>query len=279
MGDLDISEGSKLNHSRWVEKNRLRRGKSSTVSSPKKSKVSLAENSKQTSTNPTSRKGEHSSLQFTDTSTDISDTEFRISVLLDITNDDDDDSEPPTIILQVKYPEDYPEEPPTLDLLPPPNAPTHTYFSVASDKDSLLDGLKETIEENMGMAMIFTIYSTLKDNAEQLVAERQAAARAVHEQKLLAAEQEENKKFHGTPVTPETFTSWRRDFRKEMEEVRVREEEVDEAAEKKKNRGKDTVVQLTGKQLWERGLAGKIEEDEDEDDALPAEVEKLKVEA
>ncbi|KAG4440011.1 hypothetical protein IFR05_004525 [Cadophora sp. M221] len=210
---------------------------------------------------------------------DISDTEFRISVLLDITNDDDDDSEPPTVILQVKYPEDYPEEPPTLDLLPPPNAPTHTYFSVASDKDSLLDGLKETIEENMGMAMIFTIYSTLKDNAEQLVAERQAAARAVHEQKLLAAEQEENKKFHGTPVTPETFTSWRRDFRKEMEEVRVREEEADEAAEKKKNRGKDTVVQLTGKQLWERGLVGKIEEDEDEDDALLAEVEKLKVEA
>jgi len=209
---------------------------------------------------------------------DISDTEFRISVLLDITNDDDDDSEPPTVILQVKYPEDYPEEPPTLDLLPPPNAPTHTYFSVASDKDTLLDGLKETIEENMGMAMIFTIYSTLKDNAEQLIAERQAAARAVHEQKLLAAEQEENKKFHGTPVTPETFMSWRKDFRKEMEELKLREEEADEAAEKKKNRGKDTVVQLTGKQLWERGLAGKIEEDEDYDDALP-EVEKLKVEA
>ncbi|KAL2067174.1 hypothetical protein VTL71DRAFT_1598 [Oculimacula yallundae] len=210
---------------------------------------------------------------------DISDTEFRISVLLDITNDDDDDSEPPTIILQVKYPEAYPEEPPVLDILQPQNAPSHTYFSVASDKDTLLDGLKETIEENMGMAMIFTIYSTLKDNAEQLVAERQAAARAVHEQRQLAAEQEENKKFHGTPVTPETFTSWRKDFRKEMEEQRIREEEADEAAEKKKNRGRDTVVQLTGKQLWERGLAGKIDEDDEDDDTLPAEVEKLKVEA
>ncbi|KAK0115249.1 hypothetical protein ONS96_013713 [Cadophora gregata f. sp. sojae] len=210
---------------------------------------------------------------------DISDTEFRISVLLDITNDEDDESEPPTIILQIKYPEDYPEEPPTLDLLPPPNAPIHTYFSVASDKDALLESLRETIEENMGMAMIFTIYSTLKDNAEQLIAERQAAARAVHEERLLAAEKEENKKFHGTPVTPETFMSWREGFRKEMEELKLREEEADEAAEKKKNRGKDTVVQLTGKQLWERGLAGKIEEDEDYDDVLPAEVEKLKVEA
>ncbi|CZS90731.1 hypothetical protein WAI453_003994 [Rhynchosporium graminicola] len=212
---------------------------------------------------------------------DISETEFRISVLLDITNDDDDDSEPPTVTLQVKYPEDYPEEPPVLDLLTPQNAPTHTYFNVASDKDILLDGLKETIEENMGMAMIFTIYSTLKDNAEQLVAERQAAARAVHEEKLMILEQEENKKFHGTPVTPETFTSWRKDFRKEMEEQRLREEEADEAAEKKKNRGRDAVVQLTGRQLWEKGLAGKIEDDDDDDedeDNLPA-VEKLKVEA
>jgi len=100
------------------------------------------------------------------------------------------------------------------------------------------------------MAMIFTLVSTLKDNAEQLVGERQAGARREHEKKLLAAEAEENKKFHGTPVTPETFKSWREDFRKEMEEARIKEEDAEEAAEKKKNRGKDTVVPLTGRQLW-----------------------------
>ncbi|PBP19749.1 rwd domain containing protein [Diplocarpon rosae] len=210
---------------------------------------------------------------------DISDAEYRISVLLDITNDDGDESEPPTVLLHVKYPEDYPEEPPILDLQSPPNAPPHPYFSVVSDKDYLLDGLKEKIEENMGMAMIFTVYSTLKDNAEQLVAERQEAARQVQEQKLLAAEREENKKFHGTPVTPETFMSWRASFRKEMENLRIMEEEADEAAEKKKNRGKDTVVQLTGRQLWERGLVGKIEEDEeyDNDEDVVDRVKKLKV--
>lgn len=130
------------------------------------------------------------------------------------------------------------------------------------------------------MAMIFTLVSTLKDNAEQLIAERQAHARQAHEQKLLAAEAEENKKFHGTPVTPETFMSWRDGFKKEMEELRKREEEADEAAEKKKNRGKDAVVQLTGKQLWERGLAGKVEEEDDDDDSVPVGgVENLKVEA
>ena len=132
----------------------------------------------------------------------------------------------------------------------------------------------------MGMAMVFTLVSTLKDNAEQLIAERQAEERQVHEQKLLAAEAEENKKFHGTPVTPETFKSWREGFRKEMEELRKKEEEADEAAEKRKNRGKDAVVQLTGKQLWERGLAGKVEEEYDDDESVPVEgVENLKVEA
>ncbi|KAH6678257.1 ubiquitin-conjugating enzyme/RWD-like protein [Halenospora varia] len=214
---------------------------------------------------------------FPDEIQDISDSEFRISILLDIINDDGDDSEQPTMLLQVKYPEAYPDEAPVLDIIAPPNAAPHPYFSVGSDREVLLEGLKDTIEENMGMAMIFTVVSTLKDNAEQLVAERQGAARHEHEQKLLAAEREENKKFHGTPVTPETFKSWRADFRKEMEEARIKDEETEEAAEKKRNRGKDTVVPLTGRQLWERGLAGKIEEDEDFD--MPETMEKLKVDA
>lgn len=130
------------------------------------------------------------------------------------------------------------------------------------------------------MAMIFTLVSTLKDNAEQLIAGRQAEAQHEHEKKVIAAEAEENKKFHGTPVNPETFMKWREEFRKEMEELKIKQDEEDEAAEKKKNRGKDTVVQLTGKQLWERGLVGKVEEDDDEEDEVPVEgVKQMKVEA
>lgn len=129
------------------------------------------------------------------------------------------------------------------------------------------------------MQMIFTLQSTLKEAAEDLIRERQAAKRAEEEARIAAVEREENKKFHGTPVNPETFMQWREVFRKEMAELKLKEEMEEEAAERKRNRGKDTVVGLTGKQLWERGMAGKIEEsdDEDESDMPTAGVKSLKV--
>ncbi|KAF5026485.1 hypothetical protein F66182_1407 [Fusarium sp. NRRL 66182] len=210
---------------------------------------------------------------FPDEITDISETEFRVSVALDIL--DEEDEEPPTMLLQVRYPEDYPEKPPHLDILAPPNANPHGHFNVADDRDQLLASLDETIQENLGMAMVFTIVSTLKENAEQLVQDRKDAIAKAQEEVLLAAEAEENKKFHGTAVTPETFLKWREDFLKEMEEKRQQEED-ERLAELKKAKVKEP-ARLTGKQLWERGLAGKGDEEEDD---MPVEaVEKLKVEA
>jgi hypothetical protein len=126
------------------------------------------------------------------------------------------------------------------------------------------------------MAMVFTLYSSLKEAAEQLIQDRKAAEEKAREEEQLAAEREENKKFHGTPVTPETFMKWREGFLKEMEEKRLREEE-ERLAEMKKARIKEP-VRLTGRQLWERGLAGKGEEEEEEE-GLADGVEQLKVEA
>ena len=124
--------------------------------------------------------------------------------------------------------------------------------------------------------MVFTLYSSLKEAAEQLIQDRKAAEEKAREEEQLAAEREENKKFHGTPVTPETFMKWREGFLKEMEEKRLREEE-ERLAEMKKARIKEP-VRLTGRQLWERGLAGKGEEEEEEE-GLADGVEQLKVEA
>lgn len=181
------------------------------------------------------------------------------------------------MILHIRYPESYPDEPPHLDLSPPQTASSpHPYFSVASDREALLAGLEDVIQENLGMAMVFTLVTTLKENAEQLILDRRAEAARKHEEVLLAAEREENKKFHGTPVTPETFMKWREGFLKEMEEERIRAEE-ERLVELKKARVKEE-KKLTGRQLWERGLVGKIDEGDEEDGGGLAEgVEGLKV--
>ncbi|KAL2020181.1 hypothetical protein VTK56DRAFT_8705 [Thermocarpiscus australiensis] len=204
--------------------------------------------------------------------TDLSEHEFRISITLDIP---DDDAEPPVMLLTVRYPEEYPDKAPLLDLSAPQNAVPHQYLNIADDKHQLLQGLEATIEENLGMAMVFTLVSALKEAAEQLVVERREAAAKAHEAAIIAAEHEENKKFHGTPVTRETFLKWRESFLKEMEEARIREEE-ERAAELKKARIKEP-ARLTGKQLWERGLAAGYQEDGDEDGVPTDDVQKLKV--
>jgi hypothetical protein len=153
----------------------------------------------------------------------------------------------------------------------------HELFDIEEDRERLIDALNDSIEENMGMAMVFTLVSTVKDEAEQIIQERQAVLMQEHVKRVMAIEAEENKKFHGTPVNIETFAKWRDAFRKEMDDIEQAEREVEEAAEKKRNRGKETEVKLTGRQLWESGMAGKADEDDDLEDAAVAAMEKVKV--
>ncbi|ROV97545.1 hypothetical protein VSDG_04615 [Cytospora chrysosperma] len=205
--------------------------------------------------------------------TDISDTEYRIKIALDIP--DDEVNEPPVMALTVRYPEDYPDKAPHLDLSADDGENKHPLFSIADDKDQLLKALEPVIEENMGMAMVFTLVATLKEEAEQLVLRRREAAAKEHHEKVLEAERKENEKFQGTMVNRETFLKWRDNFVREMEEKRQREED-ERLAELKKARTKEP-VKMTGRQLWESGLA-KGEEAEESEDYVPAEeMEKLKV--
>ena len=203
----------------------------------------------------------------------ISDTEFRITITLDLPPDPDappvdedgnDEGEAPVLVLSVRYPDEYPDKAPALELQPVPNAPTHRHFSVAADREVILRELEATVEENLGMAMVFALVSTAKEAAERLVEERRGAAAREREEAKMAAEREENAKFHGTPVTRETFIKWREGFMREMEEQRQREEE-ERLEALKKARGPKEPVKLTGKQLWQRGLVGKVVEEEDED--------------
>ncbi|KAI0586718.1 RWD domain-containing protein [Pyrenophora tritici-repentis] len=136
---------------------------------------------------------------FPDEITDVSETEFRIAITLDDGRHEDEEreDEQPIIILNVAYPPDYPDEAPRLDVTQPPNAPKHPYLDIHEDKQRLLDSLKETIEENLGMAMVFTLVTVIKDSAELLITERQNAKQALVEIAAAKAEEEENKKFQG----------------------------------------------------------------------------------
>jgi len=127
------------------------------------------------------------------------------------------------------------------------------------------------------MAMVFTLVTTLKEAAELLIGERQAAIDAQKAMVAAEAEAEENRKFEGTKVTRETFLEWSARFKAELAEAKKRAEEQKEADDKKK-RGPKEEKKMTGKELWVKGLAGKVVEDEEDDGIDPLEeMKSLKV--
>ena len=172
------------------------------------------------------------------------------------------------MLLTVVYPDTYPDVGPHLDLSAPPNATKHPLLDVNEDRAKLLELVTPTIEESLGMAMVFTLVSALKDAAEQLMADRQTSKNEVQEQAVRKAEEEENRKFFGTKVTRERFIEWQAKFKVEMEEKAAQKREEEEAEEKKKAGGRSAAraeeKKMTGKELWERGLAGKEGDVEEE---------------
>ena len=172
------------------------------------------------------------------------------------------------MLLTVTYPKSYPDAAPHLELSSPPNAPKNVDLDISNDRSRLLSEIQSTVDENIGMAMVFTIVSALKEAAESLIAERQAAAQTVRDIEAAKAEEEENRKFHGTAVTVARFMEWRTKFKREMEEMEEKKREEKEAEDKRKRVKIED--KLTGKQLWEQGLVGKVEDEEEDEgeDAL-----------
>jgi hypothetical protein len=203
---------------------------------------------------------------FPDEIQDVGENGFRITIQLEVQKQNgEEESEDPVIILNVRYPEAYPDEAPMLDITQPPNAPKHAHLDIQDDKKGLLEALAPSIEENMGMAMVFQLVSALKEAAELLIEDRRNVIEKEKEQRLLQAEQEENKKFEGEKVTRERFLEWRDRFQAEMSAEATKRLAEQEAEEKKKRGGKAEEKKLTGKQLWEQGLAGKLADEDDED--------------
>lgn len=176
-------------------------------------------------------------------------------------------------MLDVKYTPTYPEEVPKLNVtvdseeLPVPSDDedddadksklVHLSEQIELgklDATSLTKRLEEEAELNIGIPSVFALAALLKDEAEALFQAKLDAAQKKYEDELLAKEAEEQKKFFGTPVNKDTYSDWRAKFRKEM-----RIEELDRLRFEKMHNGK-----MTGREIFEKGLAGN-EEDEFDD--------------
>lgn len=192
----------------------------------------------------------------------VDDTHFNITLRLETPSE-----RTHVLTLSVSYPEEYPEVVPELEIScdveeaeqeyeeedesegEEDNKPVMIQEIVeleTDDVESFLERLKEEAEEQIGMPSVFALCSTLKDLAEQRFEEKVAIKQKEHDEILLAKEREEQKKFYGTKVTKESYEEWRSNFRKEMG--------IDSRIEERRkvyHKGK-----LTGKEIFERGLAG-----------------------
>ncbi|KXJ80047.1 hypothetical protein RP20_CCG027007 [Aedes albopictus] len=131
------------------------------------------------------------------------------------------------------YTEKYPDTAPLVEIEDPEN------FRDGYEK-GLLEHIQETIQENIGIEMIFSLvssaqewlnckYDELKNEAEN---EKEAAKR--HQ------EEEERKKFEGTRVTVESFMVWKTNFEREMG-ITERKEKI--LGETRKLTGKELFLQ------------------------------------
>lgn len=133
------------------------------------------------------------------------------------------------------------------------NLPDQIHFEEYAD--TLVSQLEQQADEDMliGMQMCFALVSWIKESAERWFQESLSKLEREHERKLLEREKEEQKKFQGTKVTRESYLRWREQFRKEMGL-----DERDSARRLAAHNGK-----LSGRQIFEQGLDGSEDVDED----------------
>lgn len=110
--------------------------------------------------------------------------------------------------------------------------------------------------------MIFTLVTTIQEEIENLIRSRIADVQKAKDREAEEVEGKENAKFEGERVTRESFLNWREKFRAEMTAKEEEEERMKKEGEAKM-RGARKEDKLTGRELWEKGMVGKVEEEED----------------
>lgn len=233
---------------------------------------------------------------YPDELTILSPTRFQINILLDT-----ESKRKHAVSLDVTYTDNYPESPPILNVSegdPSIGANGEEYADDSeeeedednydddddhtmskkllnlietvkldtTDYDELLEKIKEEAEDMVGMASVFSLASSLKDHGEVAFDAKFKSQEKELLDKRKVREEIEQKKFVGTKVTSDSFSKWRVSFRSELG--------IDKRLDERYagvHKGR-----LTGKQIFEQGLASgdDLVADEDVNDVDMAELKK-----
>jgi len=152
------------------------------------------------------------------------------------------------VVLCLHYTDAYPDELPEMSLKVNQGSIDDT------DLDGLVSQLREAGEENLGMAMTFTLVTLLRERLSQLIrvkVEKQKMEEMEKERRLL---EEEEARTRGTPVTVESFKVWKAKFDKKLAAKKVQEEEekLKAMTPKEREEYKRLTSRLSGRHLFER---------------------------
>ncbi|CAG8530110.1 17661_t:CDS:2 [Racocetra fulgida] len=119
-----------------------------------------------------------------------------------------------------------------------------------NEHDKFYTDLINMARDSIGMAMVFTLTSFLKDSLTTFVVERQEQRKKAEEDRIRKEIEAEHAKFQGTKVTVASFLEWKENFEREIAEKERNTKSL--ALLKKEEMRKN---KLTGRQLFEHDQA------------------------
>ncbi|EGZ20788.1 hypothetical protein PHYSODRAFT_313308 [Phytophthora sojae] len=171
------------------------------------------------------------------------------------------------LLLKAEIPETYPDVEPKIEVVVKKGL-------ADSQVKEIKQLLAQQVEENMGMAMMYTLSEAVReylvennregnDGSEhqemlrrmELKKKKEEKVEADKLEKANADAEEKRREFHGTPVTVETFAAWKEKFEAEMR------------GQPKTSLKDETTAKLTGRQLWNKGLVTEDSAEEAEAEA------------